>query len=86
METTGKLSSFVVFILVGSTVFGLVFRAVNSDLWVEHLLLGLPGGQLSFLIVVNILVFLLAFFLDSSSCPSSSCRCWAGGGKSWAST
>jgi tripartite ATP-independent transporter DctM subunit len=64
METTGKLTSFVVFILVGSTVFGLVFRGVNGDLWVEHLLLSLPGGQLGFLIVVNILVFLLAFFLD----------------------
>ncbi len=64
METTGKLSSFVVFILVGSTVFGLVFRGVNGDLWVEHLLLGLPGGQVGFLIVVNILVFFLAFFLD----------------------
>jgi tripartite ATP-independent transporter DctM subunit len=64
METTGKLSSFVVFILVGSTVFGLVFRGVNGDLWVEHLLLGLPGGQTGFLIVVNILVFVLAFFLD----------------------
>ena len=64
METTGKLSSFVLFILVGSTVFGLVFRGVNGDLWVEHLLLGLPGGQVGFLIVVNILVFVLAFFLD----------------------
>ncbi|MDD2664623.1 MAG: TRAP transporter large permease subunit [Dechloromonas sp.] len=64
METTGKLSAFVVFILVGSTVFGLVFRAVDGDLWVEHLLLSLPGGQVGFLIVVNILVFLLAFFLD----------------------
>ena len=64
MDTTAKLSSFVVFILVGSTVFGLVFRAVNGDLWVEHLLTSLPGGQLGFLIVVNILVFVLAFFLD----------------------
>jgi TRAP-type mannitol/chloroaromatic compound transport system permease large subunit len=45
-------------------VFGLIFRAVNGDLWVEHLLLGLPGGQVGFLIVVNILVFVLAFFLD----------------------
>ena len=53
-----------VFILVGSTVFGLVFRGVNGDLWVEHLLLGLPGGQVGFLIVVNLLVFVLAFFLD----------------------
>ena len=42
---TTKLSCFVVFILVGSTVFGLTFRAVNGDLWVEHLLTGLPGGQ-----------------------------------------
>lgn len=64
MNSTAKLSSFVLFILIGSTVFGLVFRAVNGDLWVEHLLTGLPGGQLGFLIVVNILVFVLAFFLD----------------------
>ena len=53
-----------VFILVGSTVFGLTFRAVNGDLWVEHLLTGLPGGQWGFLIVVSILTFVLAFFLD----------------------
>jgi TRAP transporter, DctM subunit len=64
MNSTAKLSAFVMFILIGSTVFGLVFRAVNGDLWVEHLLTGLPGGQLGFLIVVNILVFVLAFFLD----------------------
>lgn len=64
MDTTAKLSSFVIFILIGSTVFGLVFRGVDGDLWVEHLLIGLPGGQIGFLIVVNIMVFLLAFFLD----------------------
>jgi TRAP-type mannitol/chloroaromatic compound transport system permease large subunit len=64
MDTTAKLSSFVMFILVGSTVFSLVFRGVNGDLWVESLLIGLPGGQLGFLIVVNTLAFLLAFFLD----------------------
>ncbi len=64
MDTTAKLSCFVLFILVGSTVFSLVFRAVNGDLWVEHWLTGLPGGVLGFLIVVNIMVFLLAFFLD----------------------
>jgi tripartite ATP-independent transporter DctM subunit len=64
MNTTAKLSSFVLFILIGATVFGLTFRGVNGDLWVEHLLLGLPGGQLGFLIVVNVMVFLLAFFLD----------------------
>jgi TRAP transporter, DctM subunit len=64
MDTTAKLSAFVLFILIGSTVFGLTFRAVNGDLWVEHLLTSLPGGELGFLIVVNIMVFLLAFFLD----------------------
>lgn len=64
MDTTAKLSAFVLFILIGSTVFGLTFRAVNGDIWVEHLLTSLPGGQLGFLIVVNIMVFLLAFFLD----------------------
>jgi tripartite ATP-independent transporter DctM subunit len=64
MNSTAKLTSFVVFILVGATVFSLTFRGVNGDLWVEHLLTGLPGGAIGFLIVVNILVFLLAFFLD----------------------
>jgi TRAP-type mannitol/chloroaromatic compound transport system permease large subunit len=64
VDTTAKLTSFVVFILVGSTVFSLIFRAVNGDLWVEHLLTGLPGGQIGFLVVVNLLVFVLAFFLD----------------------
>jgi len=64
MDTTTKLTCFVVFILVGSTVFGLTFRAVNGDLWVEHLLLDLPGGELGFLIVVSIMTFVLAFFLD----------------------
>lgn len=63
-ESTAKLSSFVLFILVGATVFGLVFRGVDGDLWVEHLLTSLPGGQMGFLIAVNILFFVLAFFLD----------------------
>ena len=63
-QATARITSFVMFILIGSSVFTLVFRGVNGDLWVEHLLLGLPGGALGFLIVVNILVFLLAFFLD----------------------
>jgi len=64
MDTTAKLSSFVMFILIGSTVFSLVFRGVNGDLWVEHLLTSLPGGQVGFLIVVNAMAFFLAFFLD----------------------
>ncbi|MGE5337332.1 MAG: TRAP transporter large permease [Gemmatimonadota bacterium] len=64
MDTTAKLSCFVVFILIGSTVFNLVFQGVDGARWVEHLLLGVPGGQVGFLIVTNILVFVLAFFLD----------------------
>ena len=64
VESTAEMTSFVMFILVGSTVFSLVFRGVNGDLWVEHLLSGLPGGALGFLIVVNVMIFALAFFLD----------------------
>ena len=64
MDTTMKLSCFVVFILIGSTVFSLSFQGVDGPKWVEHLLTSLPGGQLGFLIVVNILIFVLAFFLD----------------------
>ncbi|MDR3005389.1 MAG: TRAP transporter large permease subunit [Acidovorax sp.] len=64
MVGTTKLSCFVLFILIGATMFGLTFQGVDGPLWVEHLLAGLPGGQLGFLIVVNIMVFVLAFFLD----------------------
>ena len=64
MDTTAKLSAFVVFILVGARVFSLTFYGVNGHTWVEHLLTSLPGGQIGFLIFVNIFVFVLAFFLD----------------------
>ena len=64
LSSTTKLGSFVMFILIGATVFGLVFQAADGPVWVEHLLAGLPGGQIGFLIFVNLLVFFLAFFLD----------------------
>ena len=64
MDSTMKLSCFVLFILIGSTVFSLSFQGVDGPKWVEHLLTSLPGGQLGFLIVVNLLIFFLAFFLD----------------------
>ncbi|CAG1004099.1 C4-dicarboxylate TRAP transporter large permease protein DctM [Rhodocyclaceae bacterium] len=64
MDSTAKLTTFVVFILVGARVFSLTFYGVDGHRWVEHLLDDLPGGQIGFLIVVNILVFVLAFFLD----------------------
>lgn len=64
MDETLKLSSFVLFILLGATVFSLSFQGIDGPKWVEHLLTGLPGGTTGFLIVINLLVFGLAFFLD----------------------
>ncbi|TDP74867.1 TRAP transporter large permease [Roseateles toxinivorans] len=64
LTSTTKLACFVVFILIGSTIFSLSFQGVDGPVWVEHLLTGLPGGQIGFLIFVNILIFVLAFFLD----------------------
>ncbi len=64
MHGTMRLTAMVVFILIGSRVFSQVFQGVDGAVWVEHLLTGLPGGQVGFLIVVNIFVFFLAFFLD----------------------
>ncbi|MES2435725.1 MAG: TRAP transporter large permease subunit [Pseudomonadota bacterium] len=64
LASTTRLSSFVMFILLGARVFSLTFYGVQGHLWVEHLLTAMPGGQLGFLIGVSILVFLLAFFLD----------------------
>ena len=64
MTSTMRINAMVIFILIGSTVFGLAFRGVDGDLWIEHLLSGLPGGQVGFLIAVNLFVFFLAFFLD----------------------
>jgi tripartite ATP-independent transporter DctM subunit len=64
IEATATMTSFVMFILIGSTVFSLVFRGMDGDLWVEHLLTSVPGGVLGFLVVVNVMIFLIAFFLD----------------------
>ena len=64
MDTTLKLTTMVMFILVGSTVFSLTFRGVDGDLWIEGMLSNLPGGVVGFLVFVNVFVFFLAFFLD----------------------
>ena len=64
MLGTMRTSAMVIFILLGSRVFSLVFQGVDGGVWIEHLLAGLPGGQLGFLIAVNIFIFILAFFLD----------------------
>ena len=63
-EQTARLAAFVIFILIGARVFSLTFYGVSGHIWVEHLLTGLPGGQIGFLIVINALIFVLAFFLD----------------------
>jgi TRAP-type mannitol/chloroaromatic compound transport system permease large subunit len=63
-ESTAKLSAFVVFILLGARVFSLTFYGVNGHVWVEEILKETPGGMYGFLIIVNILIFFLAFFLD----------------------
>jgi len=62
--STTKLSCFVMFILIGATIFGLTFQGVDGPKWVEELLVALPGGALGFLLAVNLMVFVLAFFLD----------------------
>ncbi len=64
MLGTMRITAMVVFILIGSRVFSLVFQGVEGGRWIEHMLMGLPGGQLGFLIAVNIFIFFLAFFLD----------------------
>jgi tripartite ATP-independent transporter DctM subunit len=64
MTGTMRITAMVVFILIGSRVFSLVFQGVEGGKWIEHMLSGLPGGQIGFLIAVNIFIFFLAFFLD----------------------
>ena len=64
LDSTAKLSVFVMFILIGSTVFSFTFNAADGHIWVEHLFDKLPGGQLGFLLVVNLLVFILGCFID----------------------
>ncbi|WP_431477095.1 TRAP transporter large permease [Massilia eburnea] len=63
-QSTMRLTAMVVFILIGSTCFSVVFQGVDGGLWVEHLFNGIPGGWIGFLLVVNLFVFFLAFFLD----------------------
>jgi tripartite ATP-independent transporter DctM subunit len=64
MSTTMRLTAMVVFILIGARVFSLVFQGVGGKEWIEHWLTALPGGQIGFLIFVNIFIFVVAFFLD----------------------
>ncbi|MDP1684721.1 TRAP transporter large permease subunit [Hydrogenophaga sp.] len=64
LESTTKLAIFVLFILIGSTVFSFTFNAADGHIWVEHLFDKMPGGQMGFLLIVNFLVFILGMFID----------------------
>jgi TRAP-type mannitol/chloroaromatic compound transport system permease large subunit len=65
MESTMSITVMVIFILIGASVFTLVFQGVDGGLWIEHLFTRIGADDpTTFLIVVNILIFLLAFFLD----------------------
>ena len=63
-EETTRLTAMVVLLLVGSTAFALVFRGLYGDVWIEELLTGLPGGQIGLLVVANLAIFVLGFFID----------------------
>ncbi len=64
MKVTARLTAMVLWILIGSRAFSLVFRGLYGDIWVEDLLTNLPGGEIGFLIVVNLVIFILGFFID----------------------
>ncbi|MBX3636262.1 MAG: TRAP transporter large permease subunit [Rubrivivax sp.] len=64
LASTSRLSVFVMFILIGSTVFAFTFNAADGHIWVEHLFDKLPGGELGFVIFVASLVFVLGMFID----------------------
>jgi TRAP-type mannitol/chloroaromatic compound transport system permease large subunit len=64
LDNSARLSCFVLFILIGSTVFSFTFNAADGHVWVEHLFDKLPGGQIGFLVFVNLLVFVLGMFID----------------------
>ena len=64
MASTMRITAMVVYILIGARVFSLVFQGVGGKIWIEDMLIGLPGGQLGFLIFVNAFIFVVAFFLD----------------------
>jgi TRAP-type mannitol/chloroaromatic compound transport system permease large subunit len=63
-DQTMRITAMVIFILVGATVFSLVFQGVNGGKWIEHMLSHIPGGRIGFLIFVNVFIFFIAFFLD----------------------
>jgi tripartite ATP-independent transporter DctM subunit len=65
MVSTMNITVMVIFILIGATVFTLVFQGVDGGKWIEHFFTAVGADDpVTFLIVVNLLIFGLAFFLD----------------------
>ncbi len=64
LDNTAKLSCFVLFILIGSTVFSFTFNAADGHVFIEQLFKNMPGGQIGFLVIVNIVIFVLGMFID----------------------
>lgn len=62
--TTAKMSSFVFVILIGASMFSLVFRGFGGDEIISKFLTNLPGGQYGPLLMVMLTIFILGFFLD----------------------
>ena len=63
-ETTMRITCMVTFILIGSTCFSIVFLGCYGGIWLENMLISLPGGVWGFLIFINLFIFVVAFFLD----------------------
>ncbi len=62
--STTRITCMVFLILIGASVFSLVFRGFGGDELVEGLLTDLPGGRLGAMLAVMLLMFLLGFVLD----------------------
>jgi len=64
LDATMRLTVMVMFLLIGSQAFSLVFRGLYGDFWIEGLLTNLPGGKVGLLVVANLTIFVLGFFID----------------------
>jgi TRAP-type mannitol/chloroaromatic compound transport system permease large subunit len=64
LRSSVEVTAMVFTILIGAALFSLVFRGLGGDEWIEHMLESIPGGLIGALIMVNLLIFVLGFFID----------------------
>ena len=64
LDDTVQLTTMVVFLLIGSTAFTLVFRGLYGDIWIEDFLVNLPGGKWGLIVISQLVIFVLGFFID----------------------